>query len=101
MWMLLKGLASIPRRFADGNDTTVESSAVGLAVALVSLIGFQAWALYRGQTFDAGQYGMALGVALGGGAAGAAGTRFLRHGFRTPTEPIPGANVRPDNPDGG
>lgn len=68
------------------------------AIAFAAVIGFEGWALWRGQQYDVSAFGEALGIVLGGGAAGAVGTRFLRCGFRAP--PIAGGNAHPDDPDG-
>ena len=85
----------------DSRDPTVEVPDLLVALSFLAVVGFQGWALWRGQPFSVGEFGGAIGIILTGGGIGSAGTRFLRHGFRTPATPIPGANVRPDNPEEG
>lgn len=85
----------------DSRDPTVEVPDLLVALSFLAVVGFEGWALWRGQTFEVGAFGEAIGIILTGGGIGSAGTRFLRHGFRASVAPIPGANVKPDNPDGG
>lgn len=76
-------------RLFDGRDASVEAHAVLVLAAFLFLVAFSAYALWKGQGFDAAAYGEAVGIILGGGGAAAVGQSFLRRG----------ANNRPDDPD--
>lgn len=84
----------------DSNDSRVEVHDLLAAVAFVAIVGFEAWALSRGEEYDVSAFGEALGIVLGGGAAGAVGASVLRRGVRLPGRSITGASEKPDDPDG-
>jgi hypothetical protein len=83
-------------RLLDGGDRGVEAHAVLSIVALLALFGFTSWGLWLGQVFSAADYGQAVALILGGGGCLGAGQAILNRGSR----PEPGANVRPDTPEG-
>lgn len=77
----------------DSSDCRVETHDVLAFLAFSVLIGLQVWAMWRGEVFDVASFGQAVGIVIGGGAAGAVGTSFLRRAVRGGNQP------KPDNPD--
>lgn len=63
-------------------------------IAFIALVGYQAYALWLGQTFDPSAFGEAAGWIMGGSGAIALG-----QGFMARSRIGRGANIRPDNPD--
>lgn len=53
---------------ADGETYTLIKS--GIPAGLILLTGMQAWAIFRGQAFDAQGFGIAVGAMLGLGGIG-------------------------------
>lgn len=83
---------SLLRAFNSASAPTEAHTALVL-VAFIVLVLFQGYALYKGQDFSAAAFGEALGIILGGGGVAALGQGYLTRSR--------GANITPDNPDGG
>ena len=77
------------------NPAPTEAHIAVVLVAVLSVVAFQAWALGKGQDFNARDFGEALGYLIGGGGLAAFGQGYLTRARGH----LAGGNVRPANPD--
>ncbi len=83
-----------PLRLFNSGPLPTEAHIALVLIAFLSLVSFQGFALWKGQDFNAREFGEAVGIIIGGG-----GVAALGQGFLTRARARVGANVRPDNPD--